>query len=455
MRRGLVILVLMVVVAGAAYLLSTRTAPADSGSGAQLQTATVRRDELVVTVRVTGNVEPARTVRLTFDASGPVEAVFVTEGQRVEAGQALAQLDDELQRIAVEQAALGVQIAELNLASLETGPDETDLTIARANVNSAWAAYVELRDNSVTDEQVRAAELRYEQALAAWDAAEQASRDALRSEASLAQVGQASFSAEIARLQLEQVREGPPRETLNSAQARVAQAQAVLQQVEAGPLPSELERAAISVRQATLALQRAQEAHEDTVLRAPFAGVVSAVNIQAGGIAVAGGFPAVEIADLSELVVTVLVDEIEIVEIRSGQEVELTFDALPGRTYTGSVARIAETPVQSGGVVSYAVEIVMAEAAPEVRAGMTTAVTIVLERLEDVLVVPNLYVRLDRSGGRAYVNVLDASGQVIEREVVLGAQNESLSEVREGLLEGDTVAIDLTAGGLSSFFEGN
>ena len=452
MRRLSWIVLLVIVAAGAYFFLRGDAGSQDSAELAdQYQTALVERGPLEVTVRVTGNVEARADAALSFDTSGVVEAVLVEAGEMVQAGQVLARLDGETQRIAVEQAELAVQIANLNLASLEDGPDERDVEVAQAAVNSAWAAFVELRDGSVTQEQVAAAELRYEQAMAANDAAEQASRDALRTEASLAQVGQASFNAEIARLQMEQLREGPSREVLNSAQAQVAQAQARLRQVQAGPRQADFDRAAITVRQAESQLERAQQAFEDTVLRAPFDGWVHRVNIQVGGIVAPGGLAAVELYDLSELNVMVEVDEIDVVSVQPGQPVELAFDALGSRVFRGEVTRIAEVATRSGGVISYDVTLRLVDEDPAIKMGMTAAATILVQQLDDVVLVPNLFVRLDRSANLAYVDVLDDDGQISERQVVLGAQNDTYSEVIDGLQAGETVVIDLGAGAFSFF----
>jgi len=69
-----------------------------------------------------------------------------------------------------------------------------------------------------------------------------------------------------------------------------------------------------------------------------------------------------------------------------------------------------------------------------------------------VLVVPNLYIRIDRRSGQAFVDVLDEAGNLAERRIELGAQNESVSAVVSGLQEGEVIAIDQGTGGFS-FFE--
>ena len=449
----MVVIVLAVAVGAFLAYRNMQAQGPEVDQSSRYQTATVERGDILVTVRATGRVEAAQVAELSFELPGIVEAVLVEEGQHVEAGQELARLDGEAQRIALEQAEWSLTIARLNLDVLQEPPSERDLQAARANVNSAWAAYIDLRDNSVSPEAVRVAELRYEQALAAYDDAQQAFRDQRGTELAEAQVGAASFSMEIARLQLEQLRGGPSQAALNAALAQVSQAQAQLDMLQAGPTQAQLDQAAVAVRQAEVQLERARAAYDDTVLRAPFAGIVNRVNVRVGGLASPGGLPAFELVDLSQLHVLADVDEIDIAQVRPGQPVTITLDALPDQPLSGIVTHIADVATQDSGVVSYEVRLNLDETDVPVRVGMTAAATIIVREVDDVLVVPNLYVRLDRRTGEAFVNVLDENGELVERAIELGVQNESMSEVRSGLEEGDEVAIDLNAGGFSFFEE--
>jgi len=71
-----------------------------------------------------------------------------------------------------------------------------------------------------------------------------------------------------------------------------------------------------------------------------------------------------------------------------------------------------------------------------------------------VLVIPNLFVRLDRRTDEAFVNVLDDDGNLVEQLVELGVQNDEISEVRAGLAEADVIAIDLDSSAFSIFGDG-
>lgn len=452
MRKGLRVAAIGVVIIAAGYLLFGRRPAEDSGDlTARLQTAAVERGSVEVSVRATGRIEAHHLAELRFEGAGQVAAIPVEAGQFVEAGQVLVQLDDAVQRIGVEQAQWALTIAELNLAALQEPPAEYEINAAQASVNSAWAAFVDLRDNSIDPETIRIAELRYQQALTAMQDAELSSQEAGRSDSAEAARGATGFSAEIARLQLEQLREGPSQVALEAALAQVGQAQARLDQLLAGPSQLQLDQAAISVENAQLGLERAQASLEDMVLRAPFAGVVGRINVDVGSLVGPSGLPAVVLLDLSSLHVTVDVDEVDVAQVAVGQRCLLTLDALPDQELTGVVGSVAEVAVQAEGVVVYEVRLDLDETETPFREGMTAVATIIVQEVTDVLVVPNLYIRLDRRTNEAFVNVLADDGSLVERQVEIGVQNDEVSEVRSGLAAGDVIAIDLDSSIFSIF----
>ena len=80
---------------------------------------------------------------------------------------------------------------------------------------------------------------------------------------------------------------------------------------------------------------------------------------------------------------------------------------------------------------------------------MTADASIVIEETQDVLVVPNLYIRRDRVTGQSFVNVLREDDTIEEVEVEIGIQGRETSEVISGIEEGALVAIDLSGRGLN------
>jgi HlyD family secretion protein len=173
------------------------------------------------------------------------------------------------------------------------------------------------------------------------------------------------------------------------------------------------------------------------MLIAPFDGVVTAVNVQEGQ-AASAAVPAVTLADVSELQIVVGVDEIDVAEISEGQDVFISLDALPGEVIPAHVEKIAPVASQTGSVLVYQVTIVLDETDLPLRIGMSAAADITIDALDDVLLVPNWAIRIDRDTGATLVNLVRAS-TVEEVEIEIGVRGADSSQVLSGLEEGDVV----------------
>jgi HlyD family secretion protein len=176
------------------------------------------------------------------------------------------------------------------------------------------------------------------------------------------------------------------------------------------------------------------------ILIAPFDGVVAKVNL------VPGEFPpmdqpAILLFDTSAFYLDIPVDEADISKVAVDQLVNLTFDALPGEVLTGRVSRIADTAINLGGVVTYAVRIDLDSTTQPLRSGLSATAVITVDQINNVIRVRNRFVRLDRRTGKASVIVQLPNGKLGEVEVTLGLRNETYSEVKSGLIEGDVVIL--------------
>jgi HlyD family secretion protein len=419
-----------------------------------LQFDTVRRGSLEVAVSAVGAIEAEAVANLSFTRPGRVVEVLVQPGDGVKAGDPLLRLGNEVEQIALEQAQLSLQLARLQRQDLNKPADDASIKVAEANLNSAWGAYLGLQ-KAVTPEDIRSAEIKHEQAKKAQEDAEYARTHAQGGQPEAfyqrldAQIGAASFNTEIAQLQLETLR-NPSKGQFNAAYARVIQAKRELERVKAGPTQAEVDRADIAIQQAQAQLDQAQMNLSRMTLTAPFDGVVSQVNIEAGAL-VAPGLPTVQLTNVSSLHVTVQVDEVDIRQIRAGLPVRLRLDALPSLELPGRVDKIALVGNSSNGIINYDVRLVLNASDPRVRIGMTTDAAIIVEERQDVLLVPNQYIRLDRQRDKAFVNLAGEGGKVTEVEVQLGLRGQDSSEILSGLRPGDQVAVNLS-GDRFSFF---
>jgi len=196
-----------------------------------------------------------------------------------------------------------VQIAELELEQLKAGARPEDIATARAQVALAQAGVQ----------------------TAAGQAA-QAQAQALR----------AAASVDIAEAQALQ-----SQAEVESATAQVAQAQAQLDLLKAGSRQEDIAAAEAAVAQAEAAVMAARNALEDAVLRAPFAGTIGEVLVQAGEL-VTPQTAVIRLGDLSRLRVrTEDLGEGDVNLVRMGQPARVGIDALPNREFEGTVASIA------------------------------------------------------------------------------------------------------------------
>ncbi|RPI27830.1 MAG: efflux RND transporter periplasmic adaptor subunit, partial [Chloroflexota bacterium] len=232
----------------------------------------------------------------------------------------------------------------------------------------------------------------------------------------------------------------PGDEDIVLAQAAVDEAEEALETARNGATESELILAQVRLTTAEAALAQA-------VLTAPFAGTITEIDVRPGDI-VSGGRSAFRIDDLSKLYIDLQVSEVDVLQVKTGQEAEIVFDAIDGKTYTGKVTKIGMVASGSQGVVNYPVTVQLLDPDESILPGMTASVTIVVEVHEDVMVVPSSAVRT--GVGQRTVTVM-FEGEQISVPVTTGLTSDSMTEVSsEQLREGDSVVLNGTTGTTTS-----
>ena len=228
------------------------------------------------------------------------------------------------------------------------------------------------------------------------------------------------------------------------------------------------------VRQARANLDRARYDLSKVTITAPMSGVITRLNVEEGENAVVGtlnvpGTVLLEIADLATMEAEVDVDETEVVKLSLGQPVQVTVDAFPDTSFTGSVTEIGNSPIFSGGgqqqqAVDFKVTVTLRDRIAGVRPGLTAKAEITVGEADSALAVPigavvvrrwppaprterrhrarrreaaaatDTVKRREREG----VFVVDA-GVARFRPLVLGLTGEDDFEVRRGLEGGETI----------------
>lgn len=301
-------------------------------------------------ITLSGNIETTEA-QVAFKLSGRVERRLVDEGEKVEKGQVIAELETtDLQcNLALRRAE--VQAAEALLAMLEAGSRPEEIAAAEAAFHIASERLAELEAGS------RPQEIAVAEAEAAAAEAEltRLEADLKRAEALFERktipaqeydAGRAAYNvalqrhrAAVERLQL--VREGPRKEQIQQARAAAAQAEAQYALVKAGPRREEIEQARARLAQARAALALAETQLRYATVLSPISGVVLSKNIEPGEF-VAPGTPVVTVGDLLKVWVRGYIPESELGRVKVGQSAIVTTDTYPGKQYRGRVSFIAQ-----------------------------------------------------------------------------------------------------------------
>jgi HlyD family secretion protein len=502
MKRILILVLIVGVVAALGVGAYMRFGASRTQAASDVSTATVQRGTLAATINAAGNVTAHQQADLSFaGGGGTVTAVNVNPGDRVQAGEVLAQLGTADLNLQLRNAQVNLKIAQDKLAQTQNPSTSEDIANARAQVDSAQAAYDKLvagpdkADLAAAQSAVASAQASYDAAVksagtsnsqlesvaAAFEKARvalqqaQAAYDKVAWRADVAMTSQAqtlesatidydqakaNYEAQAAtaganaastvagaRSQLQQAQANLSKLKTQVTQADLAAAQATLTQAKnnlatllAGPDANTLDIAQNGVDQAQIALDQAQLSLQQAEIVAPFDGVVTQVNIKLGQ-NIGGGQAAIQIADLDHLEIIVNMSEVDINRIKVGQDAQITLDALPDTTLQGTVTQIAPAGVLSQGVVNYPVTVSITPPFDGVKTGMTASPNIVVEQRDNVLMVPNRAVR--SQGRQRFVTVL-FEGQQMQIPVQTGLSNDTMTEIVSGLKEGDAVVISST-----------
>jgi len=206
-----------------------------------------------------------------------------------------------------------------------------------------------------------------------------------------------------------------------------------------------LEIAELSLESAELNLEKA------VVIVAPFDGVVADISITEGKeiSTVTLATPAISLVDTSEIEMRGFIDEIDIAMVQLGQEANIILDALPDEEVKGSVVFISPVGTILAGVVSYDTTIALKNPVAELRDGMSATAEVIIERHDDVLSIPNRYIRGTTENPIVVVLV---DGQQEEREITLGLTDGINTEILSGLQEGEEVVLPTSGERQGGFF---
>ena len=349
-------------------------------------------------VVASGEVVPAQKSHLGFAIGGRVHAVSIAEGDSVQPGDALVTLDTALAKSAVAQAHGALAEAEAQRAVLQAGPRLAEIAAAQAQLETAKANLAQAaaqRDQLVKSGDIEAEVAAARAQLARAQAEEQGTRIAYEQlrdrkvqdwekEVALLRLRAAEQSRAAGEAQLTltekrgEVQVRAARAAVQTAAGQWNVAQAQLDLLQAGPSSEEVAAAEAAVDQAQAQLAAAQARLDQTMLQAPFAGTIAALNVDPGETVVPGQV-VLALADLYRLQVeTTDLSERDVAEVAVGQQATVFVEPL-GVEVEGRVARIAPRATTIGGDVVYRVVVELDEQPAGLRWGMSVKVEIKVE----------------------------------------------------------------------------
>ena len=360
----------------------------------------VKRDTIYLEVTATGAVKPqvGAEVKVGARISGKVEKLFVTQGDKVKAGQLIAIIEHkDLQ-------------------------DEVDRTYA--NYKDALANLEKIK--KVYPLKIKAQKKKIEAVKAEL---EQIKRELKRYEA-LYKDGLISLT-ELERMQRDYKVKEAELESENSILSALT-----------SEYKKELQRAKAQVLATKNAWEEAKVKLSYAFIYAPISGVVSKVTTQQGETVVAGlNAPTfITVIDLSKLQVECYVDETDIGKIKKGQPATFTVDAYPDKVFKAKVRTIYPGAIIKNNVVFYDVVLDILDPYENIlRPEMTAQVTIIAGKKENVLVVPSRAVKIDTYGN--YYVMVKKKNKWEKRIIKVGWESEGKTEVISGLKEGEEVGL--------------
>lgn len=380
-----------------------------------------------VTVRITANGEviPVRRLNLNPKTAGRLAELYVEQGDRVQVGQLIARMDSRELQAQRQLALADLARAEANLNLFQTGNRPETIGQAQAGVSQAQA-------------EIAAAQTRYDLA----------TQRVQRNQALAAE-------GAISRDRLDEVlnEQRSAQATLEQARARYNNAVQQLRLQRNGARTEEIAQAAAQVEAAKANLQGINTQLEDTEIRAPFAGVITQRNATEGDFVTPTSFSsntssATSIVTLAnDLEILAKVPEVDIGQIKPGQEVEIRVDSFPEQIFKGVVRLVspeAKEDATQRGVITFEVRVRLVTGKTQLRSGMTADLAFLGQKVDNALMVPTVAIITNK--GQTGVLVPDRNNKPKFQPVTIGPNIGNETKITDGLKPGDPVFVELPEG---------
>ena len=350
------------------------------------------RQTITESIATNGKIEALNNFEAYAPMATTVKKINVQQGSWVKPGQLLLQLEDANARLQAARAEAQLKGAEADINAVENGGTKEELLTTRNALVKAQA-----------ERDVAQRNLQAMQHLLQSGAASQAEVDAAQN------------------------------------QFRIAEANVQLLQQKLGGRYSKQEIGHVEAQQTEgrASLSAAQQLLKNSNIVAPRAGMVYSLPVRQGAFVNAGDL-LVQVADLHKVRVRAFVDEPEIGKLQKGQLVEVTWDAVPGRVWQGTVDALPTTVVQHGTRMVGEVTCVVENSDLTLLPNTNISVAVVIARQQDALTVPREAVHQDASGQFVFQVI---NGELQRRDVKTSVANLTRIQVTSGLTDNAVLAL--------------
>ncbi|HTV66696.1 MAG TPA: efflux RND transporter periplasmic adaptor subunit [Bryocella sp.] len=351
-----------------------------------------QRQTITASIATNGKIEALNNFQAYAPMATTVKKIYVRQGDWVKDGQMLLQLDDADARLQAAKAEAQLKGAQADLSAIQSGGTQEELLTTRNALAKAQL------DRDAAERNLHAM-----QALLGEGAASQAEVDAAQNRLKAAD--------DQVQLLQQKLKDRYSQQQIGHAEAQQAEARA--------------------------SLAAAQEVLKNSNVTAPREGMVYSLPVREGAFVNTGDL-LIQVADLHKVRVRAFVDEPEIGRLQTGQQVEVTWDALPGRVWKGTVENLPTTVVQHGTRTVGEVTCVIDNSDLKLLPNTNVSVAVVTARQVDALTVPREAIHQDDRGQYVFQVV---NGELKRRNVTTSVSNLTRVEVTSGLSDDAELAL--------------
>ena len=457
-----ILIVIILAAAGAGYYYyHQNTSTAQAADATPLQTATVRRGNLVISASGTGSVITMNDEPLGFDTGGELAQLNVKVGDEVKAGDvlAIAVPSDTAATIQskLTSAQLAVLQAQQSLDDLNSTNDEVTLAQVQSNLAQKQLDLIETQ-NTLTkltnerstmhgtrcdDDSIAEYQDVYDRALDRWNRSAHLtnSQEYQQLQTAAANLTWCASAWSQAELDAADAEIASTQASIQLMQSQITEYQAQIADLidSSGSDSLDLSIAQVKLENAQAQLEVVEQESISSTITAPFDGTILSISAKVGDNVGTNEF--ITLANLSQPYLEVLVDETDLNNIGVGYEVQITFDALPNQAFTGRVISIDPSLVNVSNVsaVSSIVQLdTDSFSKPQnLPVGLSATAEVISDQAQNVLLVP-VEALHELSAGSYAVFVME-NGSPVLKTVEVGLMDYTSAEIKSGLSEGDIV----------------